>query len=81
MLNASGAVEHFKMAMGEPSGVRAADIRVRGCGTLAVYCSQAPMQATVDGAVVDFKYSTERCLLSVELLKSKELLTEVSLTF
>ena len=82
MLNASGAVQQFELCEGKSPGAHAlARIRVRGCGQLAVYCSQAALKVTLNGEAAASSFSTDRNILTVAVPQSKELLTDAVVEF
>ena len=82
MLNASGAVQHFELLEGTSAGAQAlAVLRVRGCGQLAIYCSEAPLKVTLNGEAADINFSSDRNVLSVAVPQSKGLLTHAVIEF
>ena len=82
MLNASGALQHFEVGVGGPVDVRASvQVRLRGCGEFAMYCTEAPLRLSLNHEATEFKYSSARNLLSFEVPHIKGLVSEVVVTF
>lgn len=82
MLNASGAVQHFELGEGASAGAHAlARVRLKGCGQLAMYCSQAPLRVALNGEAAPFSFTSDRNILTVAVPHSKDLLTDAIIEY
>lgn len=93
MFNSGAAVEQFEVYNTASSNdgseastksrlpVATITLKVRGCGRLGVYCSQQPLQCTVDNVETEFNYEPASGLATLMIPVPKEEMYRWSISF
>ena len=77
-----GGAGTSKLSEGASAGAHAlATLRLKGCGQLVVYCSQAPLRVALNGEAAQFSFSSDRNVLTVAVPHSKDLLTDAVIEY